>query len=386
MQDFISLPRIAVFVLGCALLASNAVGQTLRILSFNAEHWMSEARFDAWRKFCAPLEWKDPDPNDHPSALRRPESITYCNALDGTDGRGRLVSSPVQDRDAWRAKRALLAKLIADAKPDLVLLQEVSDAAAAQSIVPAGWRTVSTAELWKTRQIAQNLAIAWPDSLAPRVVGTELVEPISQRGEDGRMTRPGLAIELNVGPGRRIAILNVHLKAGCRKGRLDEANSRSATRADKRRQDCAVFQRQLPVMEDWIDAKLRARTAVLIAGDFNRDLLDEIDSRAPKRNDGSRAGDRPDSPAVITGLLAELSDSDPPQAWFSVVRPTDYPRDQTCHRRIDNFILSKDSEALLDVPLRSLRNEVIALPARSADTLGVRASDHCPHLLVLPFK
>ena len=358
----------------------------LRIVSLNAEHMMSPARFEQWQAFCEPLQWREPQATGDGwrADRQRPETLTYCNALDGTDGRGRRLFAPVHGRDAWQRKLAQLAALVRAADADVVLLQEVSDAEAARAILGAQYSVASTHELWRGHSIAQNLAIGWRTGFAGASPRVELVEPISQAGADGRRTRPGLALTLDLGGDRRLAILNLHLKAGCRQGRFNEASSRKPDRAFRRKADCAVFQRQVPALERWADDKLRQGIGVVIAGDFNRDLLREIRDRMPARSDGSDPA-RDVRPERISSLVAELSDEDPPAAWFALVRAGRYPKLADCHRNIDSFLVSRNVEPWLAAPLRQLSATVMPF-AEPLALDRVRPSDHCPHLVQLPFK
>ncbi|MET0507842.1 MAG: endonuclease/exonuclease/phosphatase family protein [Burkholderiaceae bacterium] len=367
-----------------AIVEGGGVARSLRLLTFNVEHQMSAERFDAWLRYCEPARWQDPiDPATGRS--RRPESLTYCNALDGTDGRGNRLFAPVHGAAQRVAKRDALRALIARAQADIVLLQEVSDAASARELLGDEYTVVSTAESPGApgqAPIAQNIAIGWRTTAPLPVSDPEVVTGLSQGGADGRRTRPGLAVTVTLAGGMRVAILNVHLKAGCRMGRLDEAPSRDPARAERRESDCRVFQRQVPALEDWVDRKLGLGYGVVVAGDFNRDLLHEIRERLPARNDGSPRGDPPRDPGRIASLLAEISDEAPYAAWFSLVRTGDYPKQSQCHRAIDQFIVSRNVEPLLDKPLREHRVRV--LPFAEPITLDrVRPSDHCPHLLAL---
>lgn len=355
--------------------------RTLSLLSFNVEHAMSAAGFEAWRRFCEPLGWQDPvDPRTGRST--RPDSLTYCNALDGSDGRGNRVFAAVRTAADRSARRDAQQALIRQARADVVLLQEVQDAEAAREILGPGYEVVSSAELSGPSRLAQNLAIGWREQLPFEVGSAELVVPLSQAGDDGRRTRPGLAITLTMPAGQKIAVLNLHLKAGCRMGRLDEGPSRDPARADRREADCGVFQRQIPPLETWIDRKLDAGLGVIVAGDFNRDLLHEIREKMPARNDGSDRADPATDPRRIASLLAEISDEAPRSAFFSLIRSGSYPRASECHRNIDQFLLSRNVEAWLDKPFREHRVRVLPFAAPvSLDR--VRPSDHCPHLLVL---
>ena len=371
------LRLLAGLLVAAATTAGTVLAQPISVLSFNVEHMMSAERFAQWQSFCGPLGWSET------RAAARPEALTYCNALDGTDGRGKQLFAAVHDRAAWQRKVAALAVLVRQANADVVLLQEVSDAEAARLILGPQYTVVSTREMWQGHTIAQNLAIGWRTGLGATSPRAELVEAISQAGDDGRRTRPGLAVTLDLGSGRRLAVLNLHLKAGCRQGRFNEATSRSPERAFRRRADCAVYREQVPPLERWADDQLRKGIGVMIAGDFNRDLVREIRDRMPARWDGSK----PSAPASdrIASLLAEISDEDPPAAWFALIRPGRYPKAAECHRNIDSFLLSRNVEAWLAVPFRRLSAVVIPF-TEPVSLAGVRPSDHCPHLLRLPVQ
>ena len=371
------LPVLLV-VAAASLGARLAHAQPLSVLSFNAEHLMSADRFAQWKTFCEPLQWQEP------LTATKPPGLTYCNALDGTDGRGRRLFAPVHDREAWQQKSARLAALIREANADVVLLQEVSDAQAARLILGPQYSVASTGELWHGHAIAQNLAIGWRTNLRGVSPRAELVEPISHRGPDGRRTRPGLALILDLGAGRRLAVLNLHLKAGCRQGRLNEATSRNPARAYRRKADCAIFQQQIPALEHWVDDKLRQGYGVMIAGDFNRDLLREIRDGMPARADASNPAAAAE-PRKIASLMAELSDEEPQAAWFGLIRARRYPKLADCHRNIDNFLLSRNVQDWLSATFKQLSVTVIPF-AEPVALSRVRPSDHCPHLVRLPFE
>ena len=355
--------------------------RTLRLLSFNVEHFMSASTFEDWRTVCEPGGWQDPiDPRTGRSI--RPDRLTYCNALDGTDGRGNRLFKAAHTGADRNAKRDALRALVGQAHADIVLFQEISDADAARELLGPGYEVVSSAELSGPFRLGQNLAIGWRSRLPLAVGEPELVVALSQAGPDGRRTRPGLAVMLTLPNGRQIAVLNVHLKAGCRMGRLDEGPSREPARADRRQADCRVFQQQVPALEAWADRRLDRDQGVIIAGDFNRDLTAEIREQLPARNDGSDRSAPPADPSRIAALLPEISDDAPRAAAFTLIRNGAYPTASQCHRNIDQFLISRNVESLLDKPFREHRVRV--LPFAAPLTLDrVRPSDHCPHLLVL---
>lgn len=70
--------------------------------------------------------------------------------------------------------------------------------------------------------------------------------------------RSGVDLVVRPRGGEPVRLLSVHLKSGCSSGDQNEA--------------CAVFFRQVPVMERWIDARAGEGIRFAVLGDFNRRL------------------------------------------------------------------------------------------------------------------
>ncbi|MDO5101795.1 MAG: endonuclease/exonuclease/phosphatase family protein [Lautropia sp.] len=363
---------------------SSPAAQTLRVLSLNAEHLMSPARFERWRAFCSAHHWQAP-----PSGQRPPE-LTYCDALNGRNQRGQLIHGPLRQPEDLAAKTRQLSRLIRQADPDILLLQEVSDREAVRALLDDTWVIHTSEEHWQGQPMPQHVAIAWPKARFQPAPSVSLVDGISQRTEAGHPTRPGLAALIDLGPELQLAMLTVHLKAGCRQGRLDRSNSRQPTRYWRRRDACQTLQAQTPALEAWLDAQILAGRQVLMAGDFNRDLRAERQAALPARADGSppglpiRPGDRA-AAANISSLLAELDDNVPPGSRLHLVASGPYRKLADCHRHITPFLLSEGLAPFLSTRLDALRVQVIPFEA-PLSLARPRPSDHCPHLLVLPLN
>ena len=183
-------------------------------------------------------------------------------------------------------------------------------------------------------------------STAPQPPRAELVETVSQAGEDGRRTRPGLALNVDLGDGRRLAVLNLHLKAGCRQGRLNESTSRSPERALRRESDCAILQRQVPAIEQWADEKLAAR--------LRRDRRRRLQPRPAARDPRPAARRAPTAatrrcrphPRASRAWSPNSATAARAAAWFALARATRYPKRVDCHRNIDNFLLEPQPRAV----------------------------------------
>lgn len=353
---------------------------TLRILTLNAEHLMSPAIGQRWLDFCGAQQWQDTP------GQRRPPALPYCTALNGQDQRGRQQSRPVRSLTDLADKTRQLAALVADARADIVLMQEVTDAEAVAAVLGAGWTIHSTAERWSGGPISQNLAVAWRTARLALPPHVEVVETLARPTTEGHLTRPGLALHLEPLPGLRLSILNVHLKAGCRHGRLERGLSRQPGRHWRRQAACAVLQAQVPALESWLDQQLLDGRHVILGGDFNRVLRDEIRHALPARADGALASTQVDTAEAIrqiSSILPELDDGSPPAARLHLLRNGNYRRHADCHRHIDPFLLDDGLLSRLGLTADSLRVEV--LPFAGPVSLDApRASDHCPHLLALP--
>lgn len=73
--------------------------------------------------------------------------------------------------------------------------------------------------------------------------------------------RRGVDLELHLGAGQRLRLLSIHLKSGCFFGSI-----RGTAAA------CRKFAQQVPVLEEWVDARAREGVPFAVLGDFNRRL------------------------------------------------------------------------------------------------------------------
>jgi hypothetical protein len=109
-------------------------------------------------------------------------------------------------------------------------------------------------------------------------------------GLDGNDVRWGADMSLYPGTPQEIRLLSVHLKGACHRDPLTSA-----------RPDCRTLQRQVPILEDWIDRRARARVAFAVLGDFNR----RFDHESKQARDAR---------GRITALWPEIDDGEPAEA------------------------------------------------------------------------
>ena len=140
--------------------------------------------------------------------------------------------------------------------------------------------------------------------------------------------------------GRSLRLLSVHLKSGC----FDEPLSTAGN-------DCTKLAEQLPLLEQWVDARAAENVPFLVLGDFNRRM---------------RTGE---------AFYSELDDGDPPSADLTLV--TD-GRSSRCWGGefadfIDHIVVSRDAAAWL-VAGSFTQQDYDAADGAFKATL----SDHCP--------
>jgi endonuclease/exonuclease/phosphatase family metal-dependent hydrolase len=373
-----------------------AAEQTLSLTTWNLQHMMSESRFEEWAAFCAPYGWNEAEVERQQAA--RPARLTYCDAHSGLLWPSETVreSAPIRTREAMAAKVAALRQWGAALDSDVYALQEVSDADAVARVFPRDRYDIFATDA----DIPQNIAFAVKKNGRARVVAIRQVDTLAKRDRAGRPVRPGLELVIEVG-GRRLTLLNVHLKAGCRAHALD-APDLAGVRDPQRRADiedaCRVLRAQVPELEAWLEAQVAAGALPMILGDFNRDLAGELRRKMPARLDGSDPRGPASASTRMGSLLLEIGDDVPPgsRLWFvraevearakSVKLPDATRVDRVCHAGIDHFLVSIALAKTLEIDPKRL----VAVGADYGDAAygpdRVLPSDHCPLTLRLTWS
>ncbi len=264
-------------------------------------------------------------------------------ALPCTPGRTPPPTRTSADFDALaRSAQALLKPQSTRDGVDVVGLQEVDGADAARLVFRQGWRL----DCFVQRQHPQKVGFAIRDGIPYRCNGDLQALDI-----DGG-TRTGADVTLWPGTRQEVRLLTVHLKSGCFTGKLDRSFD-----------PCAKLRRQVPVVEAWIDQRVREGVAFAVLGDFNRHL--DKDARYP-------AG--PDEAAPLN-LMQAWSDNSPPGA--ELLRASEgqpyLPCDaaDTHKQYIDDILIDRK---LAD---RNKNRRFARLPFETGDQ-GRTLSDHCP--------
>ena len=148
--------------------------------------------------------------------------------------------------------------------------------------------------------------------------------------------------------GRKLRLLNVHLKSKCFNKSLRNPRSRA----------CRTLARQVEPLEAWIDARWREGVPFVVLGDFNR----EVDLHGERDHLWAAIADR-DPPGLVLRWLSAGRD---PACWRGTSRHHRFP--------IDLFVFG--GRAWTRVDAASFR-QVVWTDADADPRRGL-PSDHCP--------
>lgn len=260
-------------------------------------------------------------------------------ALPCTPGRAQPPTRTAADFDALARTAMRLHDVV---QADALALQEVDGPAAARQVFRQGWQL----DCFVKRAHPQKVGFAVREGTPYRCNGD-----LNALDVDGS-TRAGADITLHPGTPREVRLLAVHLKSGCFNGKLDRQFA-----------PCQRLRQQVPVLERWVDDRVREGKAFAILGDFNRHL--DQDARHPAGPDESQP----------FNVFQALSDNDP--AGAVLVRATEGAGSIPCsaddrHKRyIDDILVSET------LARRASQKQFTRVPFSPEDQ-GRQLSDHCP--------
>jgi len=298
-----------------AAAAAATKGTTLKLASWNLEWLLTPATFAELRGHCSR--------NDE--QRRAAQRVLPCDVAAG------LERSAVD--------LAALARQVQRLDADVIAIQEVDGAAAA-------------------RQILTRYDFCFTGSRALQNNGFAIRRGLPFRcGEDlrglsqGDTLRRGATLVLYPGTSREMHLLGVHLKSGCARQNLGSGGA------------CERLARQIPALEQWVDAQTRAGRQFAVLGDFNRDLL------AEQRAQTARG-------PTVPALWSAINDGNPRGARLTNTAAGEAFRNCAVGQNhvgyIDYILLGEQLAAHLQ------RGSFERLTWSASDAWRRKLSDHCP--------
>jgi exonuclease III len=229
----------------------------------------------------------------------------------------------------------------------------------------------------------QTVAFAWDKSIPAGAnrcaTNGELALSENSADELAHRVRPGLALELMIN-GSSVTFLNIHLKSGC--ANLKTAPGFTGHKLTDPELACRVLNRQIPILEDWIERIANQSPRFVLLGDFNRRIDEEARARVPKaqvRTDGSDpAGHntRDRLGGVKSDYLwQEIADGMPSMYQ---VRLTSTEAGCTGFKGLDHIVISGPIRRAQTGAPRSSKSALVKKGRQPIAT-----SDHCPRITIL---
>ena len=232
----------------------------------------------------------------------------------------------------------------------------------------------------------QTVAFSWKKSISSDrghcVPNRDLA--VAENSQDGAVThsvRPGLALELMIN-GAPVTFLNVHLKSGC--ANLIPGRGFAGHKLTDADPACQVLNRQIPIIEDWVENVAVRSPRFVLLGDFNRKIDEEEKAGIADievRTDGSdpASPNTKDASGRVKSsyLWQEIADGFPVMHQVPLTST-----EQGCggYEGLDHIVISDAIWQIQSLPLRSRKVALVKNHRQSIQT-----SDHCPRTVVLGF-
>ena len=296
-----------------------------------------------------------------------------------------LIRTPAAYQEKIDNLRATVEGVIAREGVRVIAFQEVRSSAVIKLVLG---KFADKFEVCDAKHNAfQTLAFAWDKTLTstPGQCATESALAVKDPPNDPaafRSVRPGLALSLTI-DGQPVAFMNVHLKAGC--ASVNNSNERFPGRMlTDPYEACEVFNRQVPILENWIEAVAAKSPRFVLLGDFNRRIDDEL-ALAPKKEDVRADGSDPALPNKVAPngkvstryLWQEIADGSP--VMHQVPLSTS-EGGCTGFQGLDHIVISDALKVINGGVIDSRKVAVVSAPNQKIET-----SDHCPRVVQLRF-
>jgi hypothetical protein len=280
--------------------------------------------------------------------------------------------------------RSTIEKLIGEENIQVIAFQEVKSREVVEQVLGrfAGEFEICVAP----HNAFQTVAFAWEKAVsseAGRCIPNHdlAIAENTEESDLSHSVRPGLALELMIN-GAPVTFLNVHLKSGC--ANLITGGGFAGRKLTDPDPACEILNRQVPVIEDWVEEVARHSPRFVLLGDFNR-RIDEEEKAAIAAADVRTDGSDPVGPNTRDAwgrvkssyFWQEIADGFPGLYQVPLIFI-----EKGCggHRGLDHIVISEPIRKIQRLPLSSRMAPLVKNPRQS-----IKTSDHCPRTTVLEF-
>lgn len=268
----------------------------------------------------------------------------------------RFKPVPVTEAALAKRRQQIAEVLATKVNADVIAFQEVSSVQAVREVLPDGGRDYEVCGF--TSHKVQRLAFAWRRKVASAVGTCEVYAPLALPDRPVKeQPRPGLSVTLRIG-GHVTRFMTVHLKSSCVSPLEGGGGTRGQLASDDKA--CSVLQAQLQPLETWLQERSQGVDAVVMLGDFNRNIAHEasLPANTPVRSQGRS-----------TNLWREVNDGVPATSLLTAL-------DTACPLDATSAALCKDAKSrVLDKPEMAQLTDAKALGCRNPiglDHIAVR--------------
>ncbi|MEN9484699.1 MAG: hypothetical protein RJB37_2579 [Pseudomonadota bacterium] len=268
----------------------------------------------------------------------------------------RFKPVPVTEAALAKRRQQIAEVLATKVNADVIAFQEVSSVRAVREVLPDGGRDYEVCGF--TSHKVQRLAFAWKRKVASAVGSCEVYAPLALPDRPVKeQPRPGLSVTLRIG-GHVTRFMTVHLKSSCVSPLEGGGGTRGQLASDDKA--CSVLQAQLQPLETWLQERSQGVDAVVMLGDFNRNIAHEasLPANTPVRSQGRS-----------TNLWREVNDGVPAASLLTAL-------DTACPLDATSAALCKDAKSrVLDKPEMAQLTDAKALGCRNPiglDHIAVR--------------
>ena len=281
--------------------------------------------------------------------------------------------------------RATVENLIQNENIKVIAFQEVKSREVIEQVLGefAGQFNVCVAP----HDAFQTVAFAWDKSISsvPSAANSCVPNPdlaIAEQLRDEsvrRRARPGLALQLVIHEAP-VTFLNIHLKSGC--ANLKTGRGFAGRKLTDPDPACEVLNRQIPIIEDWVENVAKESPRFVLFGDFNR-RIDEEERALVVKSEVRTDGTDPTEPNTkdewgrvkSSYLWQEIADGFPVMHQVPLISTE---RGCTGLKGLDHIVIS---DSIKQSQTRALSSRKIAVVKKRPQPIAT--SDHCPRVTIL---